>query len=35
MMREFHNNPMQKVDVSCLKSIPPVRFVTDVAALAK
>jgi pimeloyl-ACP methyl ester carboxylesterase len=35
MMREFHNNPMQKVDVSCLKSIPPLRFVTDVAALAK
>jgi pimeloyl-ACP methyl ester carboxylesterase len=35
MMREFHNNPMQKVDVNCLKSIPPVRFVTDVAALVK
>lgn len=35
MMREFHNNPMQKVDVGCLTSIPPVRFVTDVAALAK
>jgi pimeloyl-ACP methyl ester carboxylesterase len=35
MMREFHNNPMQKVDVSCLRSIPPLRFVTDVAALRK
>ena len=35
MMREFHNDPMKKVDVSCLKSIPPLRFVTDVAALAK
>jgi hypothetical protein len=35
MMRDFHNNPMQKVDVDCLKSIPPLRFVTDAAALAK
>jgi pimeloyl-ACP methyl ester carboxylesterase len=35
MMRDFHNNPMQKVDVGCLKSIPPLRFVTDAAALGK
>ena len=35
MMRDFHNAPMQKVDVSCLKSIPRLRFATDVAALGK
>jgi pimeloyl-ACP methyl ester carboxylesterase len=35
MMRDFHNAPMQKVDVSCLKSIPRLRFLTDVNALGK
>jgi hypothetical protein len=35
MMRDFHNEPMKKVDVSCLTSIPPLRFITDVKQLAK
>jgi pimeloyl-ACP methyl ester carboxylesterase len=34
IMRDFHNAPGRKVDVSCLKSIPPLRFVTDVKQLA-
>ena len=34
MMRDFHNAPMKKVDVSCLTTIPPLRFVTDVTQLA-
>ena len=35
MMRDFHNAPTRKVDVSCLKSIPRLRFVTDVNALGQ
>jgi pimeloyl-ACP methyl ester carboxylesterase len=35
MMRDFHNAPMQKVNVSCLTSILRLRFVTDVNALGK
>ena len=35
MMRNFYDAPLQKVDVSCLKSIPPLRFVTDVKAISK
>jgi acyl-homoserine-lactone acylase len=35
MMRNFYNAPMQKVDESCLESIPRLRFVTDIAELKK
>jgi hypothetical protein len=35
MMRDFYNTPGQKADVSCLKSIPPLRFVTDVKAISR
>jgi pimeloyl-ACP methyl ester carboxylesterase len=35
MMRNFYNTPLQKVEVSCLKSIPPLQFVTDVKAIAR
>ena len=35
MMRDFYNAPMQKIDESCLKSIPALRFVTDVTALRR
>jgi pimeloyl-ACP methyl ester carboxylesterase len=35
MMRNFYDTPLQKVDESCLKSIPPLRFVTDVKAIGK
>lgn len=33
IMRDFHNAPMKKVDVSCLSSIPQLRFITDVKQL--
>jgi hypothetical protein len=33
MMRTFFNEPLRKVDAACLKSIPPIRFITDVRAL--
>ena len=35
MMRNFYDTPLQKVVESCLKSIPPLRFVTDVHAISK
>jgi pimeloyl-ACP methyl ester carboxylesterase len=35
MMRDFYNAPGQKVDASCLKSIPPLRFLTDMMGIAK
>ena len=35
MMRDFYNAPGQKVDASCLKSIPPLRFLTDIMGIAK
>jgi hypothetical protein len=35
MKRDFYNTPGQKADVSCLKSIPPLRFVTDVKAISR
>jgi pimeloyl-ACP methyl ester carboxylesterase len=35
MMRDFYNTPLRPVDTSCLNSIPPLRFVTDLKAIAK
>ena len=35
IMRGFYNAPLQTVDVTCVKSLPPLRFITDVKALVK
>jgi pimeloyl-ACP methyl ester carboxylesterase len=33
MMRDFFNDPQRTIDSSCLGSIPPLRFITDVRAI--
>ena len=35
LMRDFYDSPLRPIDASCLKSLPPLRFVTDLNAIAK
>ena len=35
MIRDFYDSPLRPIDASCLKSLPPLRFVTDVKGFVK
>ena len=35
MARDFLNAPLEKRDMSCLRTIPPVKFATDVKAILR
>jgi pimeloyl-ACP methyl ester carboxylesterase len=35
MIRDFYDSPLRPIDASCLRSLPPLRFITDLSGIAK